>query len=427
MQELSDELLIQPVAACVRGTVRPPGSKSYTNRALPIAALARGASRLEGLLDSEDTQVMMESLRRLGFSLTHRPEGTVLEIEGAGGTIPAKGAELYLANSGTSIRFLTAMVAVGEGTFRLDGVERMRERPIADLLTALRDLGVDARSVPENGCPPVIVEAKGLPGGTVRVKGSTSSQFLSALLIAAPAAQAPLTVEVDGELVSKPYIEMTLQVIEAFGAKVTRVGEQVYRFDASGYQGTEYTIEPDASAASYFFGAAAATAGSVTVDGLGTSSLQGDLDFVRVLERMGCQVDMSENSTSVTGGSLIGVDVDMGDISDTVPTLAAVACFAKGPTRIRNVAHVRVKETDRLKALATEIRKTGTEVIEHPDGLDIHPGQLQGATFDTYDDHRMAMSLALLGLRVPGVVIRNPGCTSKTYPDYFRDLATLHD
>jgi 3-phosphoshikimate 1-carboxyvinyltransferase len=322
------------------------------------------------------------------------------------------------------MRFLTAAAAAGEGRYRLDGNARMRERPIADLLTGLRQLGVRVESERHNGCPPVVVEAHGLAGGTVSVKGDVSSQFLSALLLAAPAARGDLTLRVEGELVSQPYVAMTVAMMRQWGLAVNCRDER--EFHVPGRQScavAEYAIEPDASAASYFFGAAAVTGGEVTVEALG--DLQGDVHFVDVLERMGCEVIREPGRLTLRGRPLRSVDVDMNAISDCVMTLAAVACFAAGPTTIRNVAHVRHKETDRLAALTAELRRLGAGVEEFTDGLTITPGTLRGAAVDTYDDHRMAMSLALVGLRVPGVGIRNPGCVAKTYPHFFADLEKL--
>lgn len=432
----TDRLEIRPLTQPVHAAVRVPGSKSYSNRALPIAALAKGRSTLTGILDSEDTEVMMESLGRLGIDVVHSKEDQVAEVDGCAGDIPVKEADLFLANSGTSIRFLAALVALGNGVYRLDGIERMRQRPIGDLLRTLRQLGVDARSELDNDCPPVRIRGRGIDGGEVSIRGDISSQFLSALLIAAPLAKGPLTIRVEGPLVSKPYVDMTLATMEAFGAAFAREGYESFHFPGQcHYQGRTYAIEPDASAASYFFGLAAISRGTITIHGLGSHSLQGDLGFVRVLERMGAKVTMTEEATTVTGGPLHGIEADLFNMSDTVPTLAAVACFADSPTSIRNVANIRHKETDRIHALVTELRKTGIIVDEHPDGLTIHPpitgssnngtSGLRGAEFDTYNDHRMAMSLSLLGLGIPGVVIRDPGCTRKTYPGYFDDLAMV--
>jgi 3-phosphoshikimate 1-carboxyvinyltransferase len=436
----------------VRATIRPPGSKSLTNRALVCAALAEGESTLIGALDSEDTGVMISALRQVGIAVewmatddpanktslgssndarqptVFRPVTTTpaLRVIGCGGRIPIGGVDLYVANSGTTIRFLTAALALGSGTYRLDGTARMRQRPIGDLLQALQGLGARVDSEAGTGCPPVIVRGGGLSGGQTTVAGAISSQFLSALLMAAPYAASDVELLVQGELVSRPYVDMTLAVMASFGVHVVVGAAQQFSVAAGQrYCGGPYEIEPDASAASYFFAAAAITRGEVTVEGLSNRSLQGDIAFCACLERMGCDVKYHPNAITVIGRPLRGIDVDMNAISDTVQTLAAVALFAAGPTVVRGVAHIRHKETDRLAALATELRKLGAEVEERVDGLVITPKKLQPAEIDTYEDHRMAMSMALVGLANPGVVIRDPECTAKTYPRFFRDLENL--
>ena len=422
---MQEQIEIRPVGAFRPITIRPPGSKSITNRALVCAALADGVSLLKGALDSEDTQVMASALDQLGIRQSRDLVANTIEVHGCGGRIPATQAELYVANSGTTVRFLAALAALGHGEFRLDGSPRMRERPIQDLLDGLNDLGSDARSERNTGCPPVRVRAAGLRGGQASVRGDISSQFLSALLMAAPYAAKPVELTVVGELVSKPYITATLSVMEAFGVHVD--AERLDRFTAASaiYRAREYDIEPDASAASYFFGAAAIAGSEITVTGLSRDSLQGDVAFVELLERMGCRLRYGANEISVVGDPLRGIHVDMNAISDTVQTLAAVALFAEGPTTITGVAHIRHKETDRISALATELRKLGAEVEERQDGLTITPRPLHGAVLDTYQDHRMAMSLALVGLRISGVVINDPACTGKTYPGFFKDLEKL--
>ncbi len=318
------------------------------------------------------------------------------------------------------------MLALGRGTFRLDGTARMRQRPVADLLGTLGQLGGDATCQSPGGCPPVVIRGRGLRGGRATIAGNMSSQFLSGLLLAAPYADGDVELIVDGTLVSRPYIDMTRGVMAAFGVSI-QVEEPCRFIVRAGqrYRGLQYAIEPDASAASYFFAAAAITQGEVTVEGLSRSSLQGDVAFCDCLQRMGCDVQYGDDRIAVGGGPLRGIETDMNAISDTVQTLAAVALFAGGSTTIRGVAHIRHKETDRIHALAVELRKLGGEVEEFADGLRITPGQLRGAEIDTYDDHRMAMSLSLPGLVVPSVVIRDPGCTAKTYPGFFRDLAML--
>jgi 3-phosphoshikimate 1-carboxyvinyltransferase len=423
------ELTLEPWNTAPRGvTAHVPGSKSLTNRALVVAAMGDGSSTLRGALDCEDTQVMVAALRALGIEVAHDTGSAIITVRGCSGTIPSCEATLFVANSGTSLRFLTAMVATGVGKFRLDGTPRMRQRPISDLLVALNGLRARATSDLGTGCPPVTIEASGLSGGDVFVRSDVSSQFLSALLMALPSARDATTIEVQGTLVSQPYIAMTLAVMESFGVAVNN--RKFRRFDVrpAHYQGREYLVEPDASAASYFFALAALTGGSVTVEGLGTSSIQGDMAFVDVLEHMGCAVEREPTRTTVTGGPLRAVDVDMNAFSDTVMTQAVVALFAEGVSRIRNVAHIRHKETDRLSALAIELRKLGARVDEQPDGLVIDPPalhQLHGASIATYNDHRMAMSFALAGLRIPGVTILDPGCVAKTYPGFWTDLEQL--
>jgi len=420
---------ITPVGP-IRGRIQPPGSKSITNRALICAALARGISTLRGALASEDTQVMIESLRTLEIPLEVREDGREIVVTGCSGQPPRRSAELYVANSGTTIRFLTAMLAACGGQYRLDGIPRMRQRPIEDLLEALRQLGADAKSETGSGCPPVQIDSSGWQGGRATVRGDISSQFLSALLMAAPLARETVRIDVDGPLVSQPYVTMTQRVMESFGVEVheTRDAEGALSYEIpapKSYRGTDYVIEPDASAASYFWAAAAITGGDVTVSHLSLDALQGDVGFCRYLEQMGCTLEASPDGLRIRGGTLRGIEVDMNSISDTVQTLAVVALFAEGPTTIRGVAHIRHKETDRIGDLARELRRLGARVEEFEDGLRIEPAKLEGAEIETYNDHRMAMSFALAGLRIPGVVILNPRCVEKTYPQFFEDLEQL--
>jgi 3-phosphoshikimate 1-carboxyvinyltransferase len=433
-----------PISVCphpIVGSIRPPGSKSITNRALVCAALARGESLLTGVLDSQDTRVMAAGLSALGIGVaTDWPRGEI-RVSGAGGRVPAAEATLDCAASGTTIRFLSAVCAIGHGTYRLDGTPRMRKRPIGDLLEALQSLGVDATAESPGGCPPVVIRSRGVQGGAASVRGSTSSQFASGLAMVAPCTSQGMQIEFAGTLVSLPYLDMTRRVMEAFGAVCVPEGDRGWRIAASGYQGRAYEIEPDASAASYFLAAAAITGGSVRVDGLSRRSMQGDVGFADALGRMGCKVawnDGPDDSITVTGRASRGIDIDMNAISDTVPTLAVVALFADGPTTIRNVAHIRDKETDRISDLACELRRLGGTIVEQTDGLTIIPagndgsraaGQgaasLHGATVKTYDDHRMAMSLALVGLRVPDVFVADPACVGKTFPDYWDRLSAI--
>ncbi len=422
----------------IDGNIRVPGSKSLTNRAVLCAAMAHGRSVLSGVLDSEDTQVMVEAWKQLGLRIDWDRDRCELVLEGCGGQPPINQGSLFIANSGTSIRFLTAALAATEGKYLLDGVPRMRERPIGDLIRGLRAWGADVVSQnPSNPeCPPVLLHAHGLRGGASTVRGDVSSQFLSGMLMAAPYCQEDVHLAVEGALVSKPYVDMTLAVMERFGVKVLRQlgpkeAEHVYQI-ASGqsYQGIHYAIEPDASAASYFWAAAAITGGRVRVEGLGLDALQGDVAFVKVLEKMGSKVVFGQESNGeawieVSGRASHGIDIDMSDISDTVQTLAAVALFAHGPTRVRGVAHNRHKETDRIGDLVQEIRRLGAEAQEHDDGLTIYPRELRGCEIQTYRDHRMAMSFALVAMKVPDCLVLDPRCTEKTYPRYFEDLGRM--
>jgi 3-phosphoshikimate 1-carboxyvinyltransferase len=410
------------------GAIRPPGSKSITNRALVCAGLARGESLLTGVLDSQDTRVMVAGLKALGIGVSADWQRGEVRVAGAGGVVPAAEALLDCAASGTTIRFLSAVCALGHGTYRLDGTPRMRKRPIGDLLEALQALGVDAIAESPGGCPPVVIRAAGMQGGAASVRGSTSSQFASGLAMVAACTPQGMQISFEGTVVSLPYLDMTRRVMEAFGADCVPQGDRGWRISPSGYQGRDYAIEPDASAASYFLAAAAMTGGSVRVEGLSLRSMQGDVGFAAALQRMGCTVawnDGPDESITVTGRASQGIDIDMNAISDTVPTLAVVAVFASGPTTIRNVAHIRDKETDRIGDLACELRRLGAVVEEHTDGLTITPARLHGATVQTYDDHRMAMSLALVGLRVPGVLVADPACVGKTFPDYWERLTAI--
>ncbi len=411
----------------VDASIRPPGSKSLTNRAVVCAALASGQSQLSGVLNSDDTQVMISAWQSLGLKIDQDLESRQLWISGCGGSLSSRQKEIFVGNSGTTVRFLTAALAACEGQFLLDGVQRMRERPIGDLLDALEQLGAcfERRNPQRDDCPPILVQARGLNGGRVVIRGDTSSQFLSALMMASPLASSDVEIQLEGELVSVPYVKMTAEVMRSFGAEVLEDRQETnFKISAQQkYEACHYEIEPDASAASYFWAAAAITGGTATVLGLSKRSLQGDVGFCEVLEQMGCRVEYGNDWIRVSGGTLRGIDVNMADISDTVQSLAAVAVFAEGPTRIRGVEHNRVKETDRISDLARELRKLGCRVDESRDGLSIVPSlQIQPARIKTYDDHRMAMSLALVGLRQSGIEIEDPACTAKTYPEFWKDL-----
>lgn len=428
-----DRLTIQPLTSSIETTVTIPGSKSLTNRALILAVLADGTSTLTGALASEDTYVMIDSLRRLGFQIEVLDGGETIVVEGQGGHIPATRAELFIGNSGTSIRFLTALVALGHGEYRLDGVPRMRERPQAALLEALADLRINARSEGLNGCPPLIVEAEGaLRGGTAHLDASASSQFLSALLMVAPYAKGETVLQVRGAL--RPfYVDITRRMMAQWGAETRVRNGREYRIpEEQQYRAQEnYPIEPDASSASYFFAVAAITGGRITISNLSGEALQGDVRFAtEVLAEMGCTVTSTEHAITVQGppvGELRGVTRDMSAISDTSLTLAAIAPFANSPTRVTNIAHSRLQECDRISAVCTELKRLGVVVEEFEDGFEIQPTTTfqTPTTIQTYNDHRVAMSFALMGLRIPGITIENPACVAKTFPDYWQRLASL--
>ncbi len=421
----------EPLSGPIHGSITVPGSKSITNRALICAAMAKGRSLLTGVLDSEDTRVMVDAWKLLGLELEWDKSAKSISIVGCAGQPPNPRADLQIANSGTTIRFLTAALAATNGEYTLDGVARMRERPIGDLLDGLQRLGANVTSTNADRpwCPPVQVIANGLRGGESEVAGDVSSQFLSGMMMASPYAKSPVAIRVVGELVSKPYVDMTAAVMRSFGVRIDGIlreqGHEYRMQSPQCYVGCNYHIEPDASAASYFLGAAAITGGTMRIEGLTFHALQGDVQFARVLEKMGCRVTSSENAIEIVGRNLRGIDIDMNEISDTVQTLAAVALFATGPTRVRGVAHNRHKETDRIGDLAIELRRVGANVEEHDDGLTIHPAPLRGADIRTYGDHRMAMSLSLIGLKVPNVRILDPSCTEKTYPEFFEDMGRI--
>jgi 3-phosphoshikimate 1-carboxyvinyltransferase len=420
--------LIAPLTHPLHAAVRVPGSKSLTNRALLAAALAEGVTTLTNALVSDDSRYVVEALERLGFDIGRDADETTLTVKGQGGRIPATGAELFVGNAGTAARFLTAMLTLGHGHYRLDGDARMRERPISDLLEALAQLGVQTDS--PTGCPPVTVRAAGLPGGRATVAGNVSSQFLSGLLLVAPYAQAPVELVVTHELSSKPYVDITLALMADFGVTVERDGYKRFSVQPQRYQPrARYAIESDASAASYFFAAPAICGGTVRVQAISRRSTQGDLGFLDVLSAMGCTVAEGDGWIEVSGpppGELKGIDVNLRDMPDVAQTLAALAPFANGPTAIRGIASARLKETDRVAALCTELARLGVSVAERLDGLTVQPcAALRPGVVKTYNDHRMAMAFALIGLRAGGIQIENPECVSKTFPAYFEELDKL--
>jgi 3-phosphoshikimate 1-carboxyvinyltransferase len=425
----SEPYEVRTLSAPLDATVELPGSKSFTNRALLIAAMAEGRSTIRQALFSDDSLDMARALCALGIPVRRSPESHEFVVDGRAGAIPVEDCTLDVGNAGTAARFLAAFTAVGRGRYVLDGSARMRERPIQPLLDALVLLGAGARSLAGNGCPPVEILADGLSGGRTRVDASQSSQYLSALMLVGPVLRDGLIVDVDGDVPSRPFVDLTASSMRAFGADVTVTADCRRVTVAAGqrYCARDYTVEPDATAASYFFAAAAITGGRVRVPGLGRGSAQGDLGFVDVLRQMGCATHLGEDYAEVigpAGDGLRGADVDLRGISDTFLTLAAIAPFAREPVRIRGVGHTRAQESDRVAAAVKELRRLGAAVDEAPDGLTIYPSEerLHGADVETYGDHRVAMSFSLVGLRVPGVRIVDPGCTAKTFPEYFSIL-----
>jgi 3-phosphoshikimate 1-carboxyvinyltransferase len=422
--DATDTIRLHAASGPVRATVRPPGSKSLTNRALLLAALADGVSQIDGILLADDSHLMIDGIRCLGIPVRVDEPNCRATVTGCNGRWPNAEANLYCGNAGTVIRFLTAACTVDHGAYRLDGVARMRERPIGDLVDALRELGAQIGYEATSGFCPLTIQARGLRGGTIQRDATASSQYVSALLMAGALATGDVMLSFDGVLPSRPYIAMTLSVMRAFG--VEAVDRDMQRFIVPApqtFQAAHYHVEPDASAASYFFAAAAVTGGRVTVEGLGAESGQGDMAFVEALISMGCDVERLPTGTTIIGprdGTLKGIDVDFGDTPDVAQTLAVVAAFATGPTRIRNVANLRIKETDRLTALAAELTRMGVRVETTNDSIAIYPdASPHAARIHTYDDHRMAMSFAVAGLRVDGLEIENPACVGKTFPNFF--------
>jgi 3-phosphoshikimate 1-carboxyvinyltransferase len=406
------------VTGPVDAALEAPPSKSVTQRALVAASLAAGTSRLLSPLDSGDTRVLLKALGDLGIPF--RREASRWEIQGQGGRIPAPGASLDAGDAGTAARFLTALVCLGQGRFVVDGSARMRQRPIAPLVEALSALGVEARCLGAGGCPPVEIQARGLPGGTVRLRGERSSQYLSAILMAAPRASAPLRIEPVGPVASVPYVHLTAEVMAAFGVAPEQEPRLVFSVDSPReYRACDYRIEGDYSSAGYFFAAAAITGGRVRVGNLRPGSVQGDRKILEALEGMGCRAWPDGEGWTVEGGAMQGCDLDASEMPDAAQTLAVVALFARGPSRLRGLETLRIKETDRIAALAREIRRLGADAREGPGSLEIRPAPLHGADIETDGDHRMAMSFSLAGLRVPGVRIVDPGCVAKSYPEFW--------
>jgi 3-phosphoshikimate 1-carboxyvinyltransferase len=436
-----DYLDLAPVRR-IRGTVRLPGSKSISNRILLLAALAQGETRIRDLLESEDTQVMLDALRVLGVACV-REDGHALRVRGAGGAFPVKKAELFLGNAGTAFRPLTAVLALCAGEYRLSGTARMHERPIGALVDALRRLGAGIEYLQKEGFPPLAIHPATIrAGGEVSVRGDVSSQFVTGLLIALPLTGARAVLTIEGELVSKPYVELTLNTLRRFGVEVERHGWRAFTVPAGArYRSPgEIYVEGDASSASYFLAAGAISGltggGPVRVEGVGSASMQGDVRFARTLEKMGASITMGDNwiesgagPETARRGKLKAFDGDFNDIPDAAMTAAVTALFAEGTSTLRNIGSWRVKETDRISAMAAELRKLGAKVEEGPDYLRITaPGRLApGAAIDTYDDHRMAMCFSLAALGGVAVRIKDPSCVAKTFPEYFEVLASVSE
>jgi 3-phosphoshikimate 1-carboxyvinyltransferase len=408
-------------------TVRVPGSKSYTHRMFIAAALSDGPCRIDNPLRSEDTLLTLYALQQMGVVVSDPGPGKPIRVQGCNGRLAACPAPIYLANAGTAMRLLGGVVILGAGDYTLTGSERMCQRPIRALLESLNRMGVPARSVNDDGCPPVIIPGGQCRGGAATIDCSISSQYLSGLLLAAPCLSDGLTIDVINGLVSKPYIDLTVDILNAFGISLTRSGDT--HFNVPGdqiYRSGDYTVESDGSQAGYFWAAAAVTGATIKVAGVTRTSRQGDVGLADVFGRMGCRVDNDVDGIAVTGAALKAVEVDMGDMPDMVPTLAVAAAFATGTTTITNVAHLRAKESDRLAAVARELEKMGVDAQTGPDYLRITGGTPHGATIHTYNDHRIAMSFAVAGLRVPGVIISDPGCVGKSFPNYWEVFDGLY-
>ncbi|NPU86243.1 MAG: 3-phosphoshikimate 1-carboxyvinyltransferase [Syntrophaceae bacterium] len=411
----------------LRAVVAAPGSKSYTQRALIMAALAGGRSVLRNALDAEDSVRLVQALRSLGTGI--RWEGEDLVVTGTGGMLTPPGSALFLGNNGTAMRLLTSVVALGNGTFTLTGDRRLCERPVGPLREALVALGVDIATDGDRGCPPVTVRGRGLPGGRVVLKDLDSSQYVSSLLISAPYASADVTVVLEGHVPSLPYVDVTVEAMRQFGVEVRRDDGRTFVVPhGQHYAGRTYQVEGDVSSASYFFLAAAVTRGAVRVGRINPHTRQGDIGLLDILEELGCTVRRGENEVEVAGGDLAVGDrvFDLTDMPDMVPTLAVLAALRPGRTAITGVAHLRVKESNRLAALAAELRKTGISAEERPDGLVIEGGRPRGAEIETYNDHRIAMSFAVLGLAVPGMAIRNERCVAKSFPRFWELMEGLN-
>lgn len=423
-----ESLTLQPIRQ-INGEINLPGSKSVSNRALLLAALAKGTTRLTNLLDSDDIRHMLNALSKLGVAYRLSADKTTCEVQGLGRAFDTTDAlELFLGNAGTAMRPLAAALCLGKGEYILTGEPRMKERPIGHLVTALREAGADIEYLENENYPPLKITGTGLKSGTVSIDGSISSQFLTAFLMSAPLAEGEVCIKIEGELVSKPYIDITLHIMQQFGVEVINkdYAEFVIPAGQSYCAPGDFLVEGDASSASYFLAAAAIKGGEVKVTGIGKNSIQGDIQFADALAKMGAEIEWGDDYVIARRGELKAIDMDYNHIPDAAMTIATTALFAEGTTAIRNVYNWRVKETDRLAAMATELRKVGAEVEEGEDYIIVTPpAKLQHAAIDTYDDHRMAMCFSLVALSDTPVTINDPKCTSKTFPDYFDKLKSL--
>ena len=410
-----------PVHDC---TITVPGSKSYTHRVLISAALSDGRSHIVNALRSEDTELTMGALRQMGISIADQTD--VLTIDGLKGRFRATDKPVYLGNSGTSMRLLISIAALGSGSYILTGSERMQERPIQALVDSLQQIGVQVQSINDNGCPPLKIKGGVIQGGQTTIDCSISSQFLSSLLLMAPLTEKGLAINVIRGPVSKPYIDLTVDIMQRFGIALTREGYDEFQVPGRQvYRSGTYTVEPDVSNASYFWAAGAITGKTIKVRGINKDSLQGDLKILDLFEEMGCRVNADNESIAVTGKASKNIVADMGNMPDMVPTVAVVSAFAEGKTCIRNVAHLRAKECDRLAAVITELKKMGIRAYSTGDDLFIQGGQPMAAEIDTYNDHRIAMSFAIAGLCAPGTRIRNPACVEKSFPTFWEKFEAM--
>lgn len=415
---------IKPISK-IDAVVTVPSSKSYSNRALLVAALADGESHIYNCLDCDDTRYMINALKSFGVEV--KEEEAKIVIQGINGSPKTPEKEIYVGNAGTTMRFLCSFAALCPDKTVIDGNDKMRQRPVQDLMDGLSRLGVNIKSLNNNGCPPIEIRGGGIRGGDTIMNGDKSSQYFTSILLSAPYANTDVIVKVKGKLTSKPYIDLTIDLMKAFGVNVENNSYSTFFVKSGkGYKARNYEIESDVSSAAYFFAAAAITGGRIRVENLKPATRQGDIKFIDILKKMGCTIIKGGNYIEIKGGKLKGVNANMNEMPDAVQTLAVTALFAQGETQITGVSNLRIKETDRIKALVNELSKLGGQVRELNDGLVIIPGKLQSNEIETYDDHRMAMSFALAGLKIPGIKIKNPDCVNKSFPGYFEKLKSLN-